>query len=751
MSKRNRKQQTVAIPAPAPSAAENFLHRALVHVTGVLALLISISFFTATYDTAQVKLTLLHMGSLLLGALWGSLQITRRKNPFTRQNIPFLLPVFAYVGWNVLCYIFAPYHAEAAEEFIRFLLYGLITLLAATEFSFNDVKTVTKWFLIAVWISLAYAVLQIADGFFQEIDPMPWRGSFTKRLFSTHANPNFFADFLIFASCITAGVYLAQRKKSLLALLVVGIVALFFTESKGAWLAYAAAVAFLTWMLVNFCIPALAKHRQKINLLVALALLGSAVLAGCYTAKRFQSVRFRAHTWLGTFEMVKAAPVMGVGIGNFKVIYPAYRRAQIFYIEDSHNTETQHAENELLEQWTVSGTVGLAVFLWLMYTVFALALRTLRQTEQLPQQRFYLLGYTAALGGMFVHSGVDISLHFASSGFFFALITGTVFALCQPGQNRPENTAEITPSRLWLLGILRFILAAGTAVLVVLLLRYFWEITSVLGKKTTGEVITVALSWIVLAGSLLAGSYVILGAARRIRNAVALLPLVCLLPLELVAYFPFQSNHYYSLGITLNQLGNIEGSLGYFTKAIRFNPLQAEYRQFRANLLSITFNLTKQFSPLRGDKTTPSDDFTRALRDYAFVEKQAPNHPLLHHNKGQLYYTMALNRSDTARYAHSPAEYELFKQEALHYMDQAKHAFERSLLVDPVNAQTYFYLVQIALLENNPQQAQAELERFYRGPDGVTETEFLDKHRRHPQAAALQAQIDARLRTRNRP
>ena len=116
-------------------SSTHFLHRALVHITGALGLLITLSFFTATYDTAQVKLTLLHMGGWLLVGLWAALKIAQRTSPFTRKNLPFLLPVFVYLGWNILCYVFAPYHAEAAEEFIRFLLYGLLTLLAATEFS----------------------------------------------------------------------------------------------------------------------------------------------------------------------------------------------------------------------------------------------------------------------------------------------------------------------------------------------------------------------------------------------------------------------------------------------------------------------------------------------------------------------------------------------------------------------------------------------------------------------------------------
>ena len=42
-------------------------------------------------------------------------------------------------------------------------------------------------------------------------------------------------------------------------------------------------------------------------------------------------------------------PIWGNGIGSFRIIYPAFRRPQIFHIEAKHNTETDHAEDEYWE------------------------------------------------------------------------------------------------------------------------------------------------------------------------------------------------------------------------------------------------------------------------------------------------------------------------------------------------------------------------------------------------------------------
>jgi len=734
MAKKTHKKDTA-------QTAETYIHRALVHITGVLGCLISISFFTATYDSAQVKLTLLHMGGFLLLALWSALQISRRKNPFSKHIVLTLLPFFAYILWNFICYIFAPLHAEAAEEFIRFLLYGFITFLAATEFTFQDIKCITKWLLVAVVISFAYGAVQVVG-----LDPMQWRGFFTKRIFSTHANPNFFADFIIFSSCILAGLYWASRQKKYLFLGVIGLVLLFFTESKGAWLAYAVAMATGVLVWVNTATYA-KKYRKLINVGVLVALAATSVMVGVYTAKRYQSVSFRTHTWRGTVEMIKDYPVMGVGVGNFKTVYSAYRRPQIFYIENAHNTETQHAENELLEQAAVSGIVGLAVFLWWMGWLFYIAVRTLRRNELPPEKQYYLLGYTTALVGMFVHSWVDISIHFASSGFFFALFTGVLPALCFVKNSDEVVPPDTKPSLL--LNGLWLVLSTGVLVLAGWIFVSFYEIMKVLVFKTFGDWLQGVAAWLVAGGVVIGAGVVVLRSAKKLRSAAAFIPLFLLLPTEFMAYCPFQANHFYSLAIALNNLHDLESSAMYFTKAIRLNPLQAEYRQFRANILVGLWNLDKSVLKNRGDKKVASDDFSRALADFQVVVKRSPNHPLLYHNMGQLYYKMALTRSDMSTRARSLSEHQQLRQEALDAMDNAKKSFVRSLKSDPTNPETYVYLANIGLLENNLDDAQRWLDELYKGPDGVTEPDFLQQNRNYPPALRMQALVNARRAQQN--
>ncbi|MDD7579057.1 MAG: hypothetical protein PUK24_05900, partial [Elusimicrobia bacterium] len=134
MSAKRIKKTTLSTPRAAGSAGpqktfeknafERFAHAALIHGTGILTLLVSVCFFAATYDSAQVKLTLLHMGGVLLLALWAALNIARKTNPFTRERLLFLLPVFAYLGWNTLACFFLPYKKVEAQDVCRCWVLG---------------------------------------------------------------------------------------------------------------------------------------------------------------------------------------------------------------------------------------------------------------------------------------------------------------------------------------------------------------------------------------------------------------------------------------------------------------------------------------------------------------------------------------------------------------------------------------------------------------------------------------------------
>ncbi len=746
-SRKNRKRAPAEVPAPTSPRVSllPFLNKAISWGLGLLCVLISISFYTGTYDTAFVKLTLFQMGGITLTALWLCSLVLQKRFPLNRQNIVWCLPFVLYFGWNFIGYLWAPYPAEAFDEFFRYVLYFLLTLMIVDCFTQDQPRVLTKCILAAAWISCMYGFMQVLDHWVAGVDIFPWRGFFGARIFSTHANPNFFADFLVFSAWIVGAEYLRSRKKSLLVLAALLVTDLFFTESKGAWLGFAASAGFFTFLYAQSAAWT-QKYIRYCTVFAGVVMLGIGLLAGVYAMKRFQSVSFRAYTWASTFEMVQDSPVMGTGVGSFKTIYPAYRKPQIFYLEKIHNNETQHAENEYLEQWATTGTVGLIFFLYMIWFVLYGAWRALKAKEgKLDEQAYWLLGYTAAFFGICVHNAFDVSMRFVSTGLFFAVFAALVVRLSMPAQ--PVSDSQVpTDGPKWLLWTSRLLLAVGLGWLLWKGFSAFAQISGNVGAQGAGGWLVKMVGWMIFGGVLLGGAWVYLRAAWLSRWArVPLILLLSVWPLQFVYGF-FLADHYYGLAAAFSARSSWEGALDFYQKAIEHNPFNVSYYQYRAYVLRSMMDLQRGYMPLKGDKKPataekPLNDYERVLRDLSIVRRRAPNNALLYQAYGEFYYSYAVyytKLSQTAELDYQRKEYEA---KAIENMELAKKSFQRSLLTDPVNEATYVYLTSIAMMERNPAAAQAWIDAYRRGPAGVTEPEFLKTHQQSARLAQMQQQL----------
>ena len=169
-------------------------------------------------------------------------------------------------------------------------------------------------------------------------------------------------------------------------------------------------------------------------------------------------------------------------------------------------------------------------------------------------------------------------------------------------------------------------------------------------------------------------------------------------------------------------------------------------RQYRAYVLRSTMDMQRAYSPVKGDAKlragqTPLNDYERALRDLALVKKYAPNNSLLYQAYGELYYAYAVyysKLSETEPLAYQRLDY---TNKAVENMELAKKSFQRALLTDPVNESTYIYLTSIAMMERNPAAAQEWIDAYKRGPAGVIEPEFLERHQHSARLTQMEQQL----------
>ncbi|MFH1378741.1 MAG: O-antigen ligase family protein, partial [bacterium] len=433
-----------------------FINKCLAFMLPFLYFIISISFYLKTYDSAQIKITLLQMGGTVLAALWIIKLFEERKIPFKGNGLLIVAPVLIYWMLGPVSWMHSPFKGTTLEELIRRMFYISFMLIAFYEVnSKQKFRILIKWILAAGFISSFYGLIQWMDYFYfpkppnPGIDPYVWRQAFGSRIFSTHGNPNFLGNFLVILTPIILSLILKQLlqmerlikpiisfmlvmvptimiavltcflQKSpnffVYIFLIASIVFLFMisvrwaflnmffalvifciiaTASKGAMLGFAAAIGIFSFLGAFYFLKGrLQKLRIPVFASMIMIVIVFSLMIGQLSRKRIDSLRFRVFTWLSTIEMIQTHPIIGTGLGTFKTTYPAYRRPEIFHIEGKSNTETDHPENEFIEVLYDDGIIGFGIFIWIVILFTWLGIRSLNRFSRITTLHAASKGY----------------------------------------------------------------------------------------------------------------------------------------------------------------------------------------------------------------------------------------------------------------------------------------------------------------------------------------------------------------------
>jgi len=404
-------------------------------------LLVAVSFYLVTYDSAQIKITIVQIGGILLVTSWLILKFENGDFSKFRNHFFVFLPIILFFISGLVSLFISPFFQISLNEFIRRFIYCFLSIIIMDIFT--DEKSINRlinFLIVATYIVCIYAVIQYIDYKFfpappsKGLDPFAWRGVFAERVFSTFGNPNFFGDFLVVMGPIVLALFFKSKKFHLLFLWCLIAFSVYFTYSKGAWLGFGIGLLAFSFLFVNYIINMEKKKRLTIIAVMSILTI-SVVFCGIFLQlkKRPDSSSFRIFTWNSCWEMINTHPIIGTGIGTFYVTYPAYRRPQIFFIEGAHNTESDHPENEYLEVFYDEGIIGFGIFLTLIFTFIMLGFRNLYyfREEKIQKNSFaYLqLGVVSALIAQLGHNMVCVSLRFVSSGVMLWLLIGLVGAI----------------------------------------------------------------------------------------------------------------------------------------------------------------------------------------------------------------------------------------------------------------------------------------------------------------------------------
>jgi tetratricopeptide (TPR) repeat protein len=623
--------------------SSNFVNKTIVDVTEtiiayglpILYFLISVAFYLRTYDSAQIKITLIAVGGTVILCAWLVKIIEEDIFIFVKNNIIVVIPLLAFLLSGISSYFVSPFKLASANELTRRVIYIGIAMIVTKEFDSNEkFGRLFNWLIAACYVATIYGLIQFMDARFfpgppePGLDPFIWRRAFGYRVFSTFGNPNFYGDFLVVMSPITLALFMRNRKPHLLLLWALIALNVYWTYSKGAWLGFGAGIVIYIFLGVAFFLKSNRIKMQKVLITgMAATILIVSVGIGQQLRSRTDSASFRIFTWLSTWEMINTNPWLGTGIGTFYVTYPSYRRPQIFFIEGKHNTETDHPEDEYLEVWYDEGLVGFGIFLWLL-TMFILMgfnnLSTFRKNDENNStngiQSYYQLGVLTAILAQLVHNFVCVSLRFVSSGIFLWLLIGIIGAL-NTHNPLPQKSKEFVSGTNSMPRFIRNGLHAGVVGLAIFLVVLFY-----------GE-------------------------------------------------FDADINH--NLAIYYSKQADWTNALEHYETVIKENPSFIMAHYFMGNVYNDRWS---------------KDDVNRSLGKYTDVWKLAPNYVQSHHQAGLIYLKWgedvermeqeAVKKGDKAK----ALEY---KNKKVEIWNKALNEFRLYQEIDPIFALNYYRIAWI--------------------------------------------------------
>jgi O-antigen ligase len=304
----------------------------------------------------------------------------------------------------------------------------LLALTACFFLGFSPAMTPKRFHALEILLIVS-GTLQVAVAFLQKAGLLSIAHWHTNEFIAgTFTNHNHFAGFLEITFPVTLFLGFASRDRknifvnaAIAICLVIQGTGLVASQSRGAWIAMAAAFVFA------------AGHRfvRKHLAVVFLAVLGLGLLvtvpvfSNTGIPKRLLSILnvekdVSAHTriqiWRGTVGMIRDNPLFGVGPGNFPVAFPLYRTPGL-------HAFVNRAHNDYLEWTAETGLFALPLLAVLLCVIMDRSSRGFSNHNPL-----FMAAFTSFLATV-VHSLVDYNLRIPALGFSLAVLCAAVFRL----------------------------------------------------------------------------------------------------------------------------------------------------------------------------------------------------------------------------------------------------------------------------------------------------------------------------------
>lgn len=329
--------------------------------------------------------------------------------------------VFLYGGMAAIATVLSPVRTAAISGFVELCLYLLFFAFCARVLRSPQVLDKVIWAYLMV--SLIVSGYGIRQEFFGAEQLATWNDPLSEmandtRVYSYLGNPNLLSSYLIPAIAFSAVAILIWRTlpQKILAgvICICNTTCLYFTDSRGGWLALVASgivggLLLYVWFgdrlspfwrrwLIPLCFSAMAG-------LLIVAVLGVESLRirllSIFSWRGDSSNNFRINVWYAVLRMIRDRPLFGIGPGHdaFNQMYPRYMESRFSALS---------AYSIFLEHTVEMGLIGLSFFLWLLVNIFGQGIKTIKAFRiQQKIEGLWLAGAIAAMVGLLIQGCFD--------------------------------------------------------------------------------------------------------------------------------------------------------------------------------------------------------------------------------------------------------------------------------------------------------------------------------------------------------
>jgi O-antigen ligase len=265
-------------------------------------------------------------------------------------------------------------------------------------------------------------------------------------LTSTIGQKNWISNYIGMFFPIALIYFLLENKKRnkiiYFILLSILYVTLMICQSRGIWISICLTAILAIYIIIKFKFYEIFKRNRKWLSYLLVTFLAITIIYSTDNPLNKSAITFpqramstfdeqdpsinaRLLMWKTTFEMIKDKPILGSGIGTFKINYLDYQADFIeknpYYVKYSGNAGEAH--NEYLQIWSELGIIGLGIFLLIIFVFYKLVWEFLKK-EKDNKKKIMCLGLFLGINCFLIHSLFTFPLHVPTLGSTFFIIFG---------------------------------------------------------------------------------------------------------------------------------------------------------------------------------------------------------------------------------------------------------------------------------------------------------------------------------------